>query len=78
MADKSGFSTDDDLSTWERIKKAFANDWEPTKADFSTVTLVTWFMMLMTPSSKWLAVKMRSRAKSKPSVSAMRLNDVTS
>ncbi len=26
--------TDDDLSTWERIKKAFANDWEQTQADF--------------------------------------------
>ena len=24
----------DDLSAWERIKKAFANDWEQTKADF--------------------------------------------
>lgn len=24
----------DDLSGWERIKKAFANDWEQTKADF--------------------------------------------
>lgn len=28
------FYTDEDLSTWERIKKAFANDWEQTKADF--------------------------------------------
>ena len=28
--------TDDDLSTWERIKKAFANDWEQTKADFGS------------------------------------------
>jgi len=34
MADKCGFYTDDDLSTWERIKMAFANDWEQTKADF--------------------------------------------
>lgn len=29
------FYTDNVLSTWERIKKAFANDWEQTKADFS-------------------------------------------
>ena len=33
MAD-SKFYTDDDLSAWERIKAAFANDWEQTKADF--------------------------------------------
>src|SRR5438477_2021656 len=26
--------TDEELSTWERVKKAFANDWEQTKADF--------------------------------------------
>jgi len=31
---KTDFYTDDDLSTWERVKKAFANDWEQTKADF--------------------------------------------
>jgi hypothetical protein len=34
MANKSSFYTDDDLTTWERVKKAFANDWEQTKADF--------------------------------------------
>lgn len=28
--------TDDELSSWERIKKAFANDWEQTKADFGS------------------------------------------
>lgn len=26
--------TDTELSAWERVKKAFANDWEQTKADF--------------------------------------------
>lgn len=36
MAAKSDFYTKDDLSTWERIKKAFANDWEQTKADFGS------------------------------------------
>ncbi len=35
---KTGFYTDDDLSTWERIKKAFANDWEQTKSDFGSDT----------------------------------------
>lgn len=34
MANKSEFYTEDDLTTWERVKKAFANDWEQTKADF--------------------------------------------
>lgn len=34
MANKSDFYTEEDLSTWERTKKAFANDWEQTKADF--------------------------------------------
>lgn len=34
MSSKEKFYTKDDLSTWERIKKAFANDWEQTKADF--------------------------------------------
>ncbi|MGI9012828.1 MAG: hypothetical protein ACR2GY_01100 [Phycisphaerales bacterium] len=24
----------EDLSAWDRVKKAFANDWEQTKADF--------------------------------------------
>jgi len=36
MADETTFYTDDDLSAWERIKKAFANDWEQTKADFGS------------------------------------------
>ena len=36
MAAKTYSYTDDDLSTWERIKKAFANDWEQTKADFGS------------------------------------------
>lgn len=34
MATRSDYYTSEDLSTWERIKKAFANDWEQTKADF--------------------------------------------
>ncbi|TWU46532.1 hypothetical protein [Rubripirellula reticaptiva] len=33
---KADFYTEDDMSTWERIKKAFANDWEQTKADFGS------------------------------------------
>ncbi len=33
MSNKATHSADD-LSAWERIKKAFANDWEQTKADF--------------------------------------------
>jgi hypothetical protein len=36
MATKSDYETNDDLSTWERVKKAFANDWEQTKADFGS------------------------------------------
>jgi hypothetical protein len=28
--------TTDELSAWERVKKAFANDWEQTKADFGS------------------------------------------
>lgn len=36
MATKTYKYTDDDMSTWERIKKAFANDWEQTKADFGS------------------------------------------
>lgn len=35
---KSKFYNNDDLSTWERVKKAFANDWEQTKADFGSDT----------------------------------------
>ena len=34
MSSDVEFYTDDDLSAWERVKKAFANDWEQTKADF--------------------------------------------
>ena len=34
MAAKTSAYTDQELSGWERIKKAFANDWEQTKADF--------------------------------------------
>ena len=33
---KSEFCTAEDLSAWERVKKAFANDWEQTKADFGS------------------------------------------
>lgn len=28
--------TKDEMSAWERVKKAFANDWEQTKADFGS------------------------------------------
>jgi hypothetical protein len=28
--------TSDEIGAWERIKKAFANDWEQTKADFGS------------------------------------------
>jgi hypothetical protein len=38
MSRATSFYTDDDLSTWERVKKAFANDWEQTKADFGSDT----------------------------------------
>ena len=34
MAANPNYHTDDDLGAWERVKKAFANDWEQTKADF--------------------------------------------
>lgn len=34
----ASWQTDDDLSTWQRVKKAFANDWEQTKADFGSET----------------------------------------
>jgi hypothetical protein len=36
MAVKSDYYTAEDLSAWERAKKAFANDWEQTKADFGS------------------------------------------
>lgn len=29
------FYTDEDMSTWERVKKAMSNDWEQTKADMN-------------------------------------------
>ncbi|WP_417848979.1 hypothetical protein [Thalassoglobus sp.] len=38
MTSKTEYYTDEDLSTWERVKKAFANDWEQTKADFGSDT----------------------------------------
>ena len=28
--------TDEELNAWERVKRAFANDWEQTKADFGS------------------------------------------
>jgi hypothetical protein len=36
MASKSSYYSDNELSTWDRVKKAFANDWEQTKADFGS------------------------------------------
>ncbi|TWU16850.1 hypothetical protein [Allorhodopirellula heiligendammensis] len=33
---KPAWQTDEEMSTWERVKKAFANDWEQTKADFGS------------------------------------------
>lgn len=36
MADKSHHNTDNDHSSWDRVKKAFANDWEQTKSDFGS------------------------------------------
>lgn len=34
MATKKSATSENELSGWERIKKAFANDWEQTKNDF--------------------------------------------
>lgn len=34
MSTKPAWYTDETDSAWERIKAAFANDWEQTKADF--------------------------------------------
>lgn len=34
MTTKTDYDTPENLSAWERVKKAFANDWEQTKADF--------------------------------------------
>ena len=31
---ESTYHSDEHLSAWERVKAAFANDWEQTKADF--------------------------------------------
>lgn len=36
MAASKSYYTKDELTSWERIKKAFANDWEQTKADFGS------------------------------------------
>jgi hypothetical protein len=36
MAAKPSNYTDNDLSAWDRVKKAFANDWEQTKSDFGS------------------------------------------
>lgn len=36
MATAMRHYTEDELSAWERVKKAFANDWEQTKADFGS------------------------------------------
>ena len=30
--------TAEEMSAWERVKKAFANDWEQTKSDFGSKT----------------------------------------
>ena len=38
MAATNDYYSKDELTTWERIKKAFANDWEQTKADFGSTT----------------------------------------
>ncbi|TWT85701.1 hypothetical protein Pla123a_05080 [Posidoniimonas polymericola] len=36
MATKATSNTADNDSAWERVKAAFANDWEQTKADFGS------------------------------------------
>ena len=35
---KSCCYTTEEMSSWDRVKKAFANDWEQTKADFGSDT----------------------------------------
>ena len=35
---KPGWYTDEDDSSWDRIKNAFKNDWEQTKSDFGSKT----------------------------------------
>ncbi len=36
MNKRPGWYTDEHLSAWDRIKAAFANDWEQTKRDFGS------------------------------------------
>ena len=36
MAHATDYYTAEEMSTWDRIKAAFANDWEQTKADFGS------------------------------------------
>lgn len=36
MRHKASWYGDDHLSMWERVKAAFANDWEQTKRDFGS------------------------------------------
>ena len=36
MAKHADWYTAEDMSTWDRIKAAFANDWEQTKNDFGS------------------------------------------
>lgn len=36
MATTAPYYTKEELSAWERVKKAFANDWEQTKSDFGS------------------------------------------
>ena len=36
MATTANWQTSDHLSTWERIKEAFRNDWEQTRSDFGS------------------------------------------
>jgi len=38
MATTARYCTDEELSAWDRVKKAFANDWEQTKSDFGSDT----------------------------------------
>lgn len=36
MTTKAAWCTDETMSAWDRVKAAFANDWEQTKADFGS------------------------------------------
>lgn len=38
MSRTTAYYTDEEMSTWDRVKKALANDWEQTKADFGSDT----------------------------------------